>query len=438
MNAYHLTERRTIRAVILFTLITILTACSVESMPATAPTTNPKTTSTVPVEPTPTETPSAAYQPAFEEAPCPFDVPEGQRVECGFVVVPEDHSDPTGPTIRIAVAVFRDEGNGHQPDPVMVLSGGPGQKTVAHAPPLVRTLALFATHRDIILFDQRGVGLSEPALECPESTQAYLDLLDEPDTQVKVQRSFDALIACRERLASKGIDLSAYNNVQNAADVNAIRVALGYHRVNLFGGSYGSLLAQVVMRHHPEGIRSAILHSALPLEASLLVDLSTTAWDAVARLLDACAADEACNSAYPDLGEVLFAVIDQLNAKPVPITVTDPRDGGSYDSLLSGDEVLANLVVFLYQTSVIPLLPKAVYDVHNGDYQLMTALSSAKLNRPGVFSIGMYYSVLCTDDLLGRTPQDLLQIRAGLPEQLTATVDPEAAIAYGPFGICER
>ena len=382
--------------------------------------------------------PRQEYAPTFEQAPCPFDVPAGAPVECGFVIVPEDHNDPAGPTIRLAVAVIKDQSDDHQPDPVILLSGGPGEKTVAAATGLAQLLAPVHPNRDLIIFDQRGVGLSEPALECPERVQAFFDLLDEPDPDVTQQAVFEAMMACRDRLVSEGHNLSAYNTVQNAADVNAIRIALGYDQVNLWGGSYGSLLAQAAMRDHPEGIRSAAIISVLPLEKSLFVEASATTANAVMHLLDACAADEACNSAYPDLQEVLFEVIDQLNEEPVPITVMNPLDGQSYDAVLTGDEVLGNLVTFLYFTQIIPVLPQAIYDVHSQDYGLMTQLSSTTLSLLDLLSRGMMLSVMCTDDLIDRTPEDLLNVVAALPRQLTGSTDPEFEIEYGVFGVCEN
>jgi outer membrane biosynthesis protein TonB len=156
------------------------------------PTTKPTPKPTLTIELTPTEEPPAEPVATFEEAPCPFNVPEGAPVECGFVVVPEDHNDPTGPTIRLAVVVIKDQSENHQADPVILLSGGPGEKTIASAPAIAQLLAPVYPNRDFILFDQRGAGLSEPALECPEWVQAAFDLLDEPDPDVALQTLFDA------------------------------------------------------------------------------------------------------------------------------------------------------------------------------------------------------------------------------------------------------
>ncbi len=426
----------------LMALTLLVTSCG---QSATSPTpTEVAPEPTVTVEPTPTEEPSAEPVATFEETSCPFDVPKDIVVECGFVIVPEDHNDPDGPTIRLAVAILKDQSEEHQPDPVLLLSGGPGEKTVHNALAMAQVLAPIHPNRDFVVFDQRGVGLSEPALECPEFMQALLDLMDEPDPDVALQTQFDAVMACRDRLVSEGHNLSAYNTTQNGADVNGIRIALGYDQVNLYGGSYGSLLAQATMRDYPEGIRSVVLTSVLPLEKSLFVEGSTTIAKAIMHLLDTCAIDEVCNSAYPDLQEVLFEVIDRLNADPIPITITNPLDGQSYDGLLTGDAVLGNLVSVLYQTPLIPSLPQAIYDVYNGDYELMTQLSSIRLTLLDAISRGMTFSVLCTEDLIGRTPEDLLNVRAALPRQLVGTADPEATatstrggiVEYGSFGIC--
>jgi hypothetical protein len=156
------------------------------------------------------------------------------------------------------------------------------------------------------------------------------------------------------------------------------------------------------------------------------------------HLLDACGEDEACSTAYPDLENVLFEVVDQLNAEPVPVALTNPLDGESYDALLTGDAVLGNLVTFLYLTQMIPVLPQAIANVYTGDYELMTQLSSTRLALLDLTSRGMMFSVLCTDDLIGRKPEDLLDILADLPKQMVGDADLEVVIEYGAFSVCEN
>jgi pimeloyl-ACP methyl ester carboxylesterase len=390
---------------------------------------------TLPFESTATE---ETFVPVFEEIDCPFEHPEEAAVSCGYIVVPEDHFNHNGKSIRVAAAVFKDESPNHQPDPVILLAGGPGEKTMANAYQLASYLAPLHPDRDLIVFDQRGVGLSEPALECPDWEQTQYEVLDEPDAEAALQTTFEALMLCRDRLVDEGHNLAAYTTLQNAADVNAIRLALGYEQLNLYGGSYGSHLAQAVMRDFPEGIRSVVLSSVYPLERSLLIDATTSTAEALMYLVERCEADEACTRAYPDLERVLFAVVERLNAEPLEITLTDPISGEEHEAVLTGDAAFAHLAALLYQTQLIPAVPQAIYDAYNGDYALITQLRSINLVFIGALSRGMEFSVLCTDDLIGQTPADLLAAREELPPELTQAVDPEILIEYSIFGICEN
>ncbi|MBI5029777.1 MAG: alpha/beta fold hydrolase [Chloroflexi bacterium] len=434
---------------ILFALliaISTVVACSGTTSPAAViPPTPPATPTMVIPEPTATPKPAATSTSTtvtaqsvykFEEGGCPFKT-TNPNVQCGYVVVPEDHNNPSGPIIRLAVAVLKNTSSARRPDPVILLAGGPGEKAVASTPGFAALLAPMVGERDFIVFDQRGVGLSKPALECPEWLQRIYELLNEPNPDIKAQAIFESLMVCRERLAREGINLSAYNTVQNAADVNAIRIALGYDKLNLFGGSYGTLLAQAVMRDHPQGIRSVVLASVLPLEKSFFVDVSTTAAKSVTKLTDACAGNNACNTEYPDLKNVLFKTIERLNANPATITVTNPVDGKSYKTALTGEAVFGNLTGLLYQTNLIPILPRAIYDVSKGDYALIAQLMGVNIANYGATSRGMTYSVFCADDLIGRTLQDYDDNRKALPPQLVGQASTQAIAKYGPFATCE-
>ena len=417
------------------------TSAQAPDTPEPAPTQIPSST---PV-PIPTETPApvaSSIEPLFEETPCPFTLPpeeiEGETVQCGFVIVPEDRSQPESPTICLAVVVFKATGDDPKPDPVILLSGGPGEKTVTGAVTASIILAPFRDQRDVIVFDQRGVGLSEPALECPEMVQARYDLVSELDPETALRTMHTAILACRDRLVQEGTNLAAYNTTENAADVDDIRRVLGYEHLNIYGGSYGSLLAQAVMRDHPEGLRSVIMGAVLPAEKSLFVDMAITKINAVMDLLRACTADEACNTAYPNLEQVLYDTVEKLNADPAPITVTNPLDGQAYDTWLTGDDVVNTLGLFLYFTDIIPVLPQAVFDVANGDYELMVQLMSTQFQLFDVLSAGMELSVLCAEDLIGVTPQDYLTERAEGAGGLAFGIDPEDAIEYDFFGTCQQ
>lgn len=374
--------------------------------------------------------------PRFEPADCQFFV-EG-NIECGYVVVPAFHDQPDGETIRLSVVVKR--GTDPLADPVMLLSGGPGEKTTATASFALsgNFAALSGGMRDFILFDQRGVGLSEPALECPEYANTLLAWLErDSDPEGAAQAVFDAVLACRERLVSEGIDLAAYNTTQNAADVAAIVQALGYEQVNLVGVSYGSLLAQAVMRDHPEIVRSVTIDSVLPTGRSFFIDTYASVSDSLNRLIGACESDAACSAAYPNLQQVLFDTIDRLNQTPAFMFITDPVSDEGYSTYLTGDGLVSNLSIFLYQASLLPLLPQTIYNVSQGDTELMEQLSGLILPAYNALSRGMTFSVFCADDIIGRTPEDFLAAYEALPPQYRGQVDVEVLIETSIFAICE-
>ncbi len=194
-------------------------------------------------------------------------------VECGFLTVPADYDDLAAGTMRLAVAVLPAL-SGSAGVPVAYLDGGPGSKTLEALPFVYPMLAEMQAGRDVVVFDQRGTGFSEPSLDCSEIKELTLDLVGlalSPEEEAR--RALDAVGSCRDRLAGEGIDLSLFHSGANAADVDLLRAALGYDQWDLYGVSYGTQLGQTVMRDFPDGVRRVVLDSAYPLEASLLEEI---------------------------------------------------------------------------------------------------------------------------------------------------------------------
>jgi len=357
----------------------------------------------------PAEDAQIAYQPRFEEAPCPFELPagqiEGETVECGYLVVPENRADPETKIIRLSVAIFRHPDGAIYPDPILFLEGGPGGSPLEMIRFSFDTIypPLFAAGRDIILFDQRGVGNSEPALDCPEVVSQSLELLDfeidgrQLSKEELYKLNLESTLACGERL-SQTADMTAYNSAANAADVNDLRLALGYDQVNLWSISYGTRLALEVMRDYPGGIRSVVLDSVYPPDADLYLETPANMNRSFSVLFDRCAADASCSQAYPDLRQVFFETADRLNANPVSQEITNPLTGESYTALLDGDTFILLIFRLLYDTSTIPLLPKIIYDAKQGDLEMITQIRGLLLMKIEAVSRGMYYSVLCHEE----------------------------------------
>ncbi len=408
--------RNQTRFLLVLLLILALTACQQEEPTPTAtettqevaaePTVEPTATDEPPTatpEPTaipePTATPEPAYEPVFETENCEFQVPPGRDVECGWLTVPEDRSNPEK-MIHLHVAIFHSDSANPAPDPIVYLEGGPGGDAL-EAVPLVFEMrfAPFLANHDLIMFDQRGTGYSEPSLACPEETEVAFALLEQDiSPEQATEQLLDALFSCQERLSDEGINLSAYNSRENAADLNDLRLALGYETWNVWGISYGTRLAQTVMRDHPEGIRSVVLDSTYPLAANLLTDTPDNVIRAFTVFFAGCVADLACNETYPELETVFYEQITRLDEEPALLPITNPLTGESYEAYFRGTDMVGILFQSLYATEIIPVLPQMIFDIAAEDYSLLTALLSSFLANADFVSIGMQYSVQCYEE----------------------------------------
>jgi pimeloyl-ACP methyl ester carboxylesterase len=314
----------------------------------------------------------------FEAVPCPESLDSG--MECGYITVPEDHADPNGKQIRLMVAIAHATGDDPLPDPVVVLVGGPGGAAVgSHAE--TRLEAAIRARRDVIYLDQRGTGLSEPNLNCPElESTLYEDAA-----------YLDGLQACRNRLVADGISLTAYTTAQNAADVVKLREILGYDSWNLWGTSYGTRLALEVMRLDPDGIRSVVLDSVSPPNAEPDQDRSSQPLE---QLFDKCESDSLCNLVYPHLRDIYFDLYARLNTQPVEIT--NPQTGLPF--MLDGAALKIGMFELLSDPAVTAMLPAIIYDFHNGDFSALEGLLHGLSGE--VPTNGLAFSVMCSDQTM--------------------------------------
>lgn len=355
----------------------------------------------------------------FESAACMFNVPQGQKPDCGYLTVPEDRSQPNGRAIKLAVAVFHSDNPDKIATPLIYLEGGPGGSALEYLSLTFNDrYAELLKNQDIILFDQRGVGRSQPALDCKEITDLTMNTLDQVLTvDEAVKQGNEAATACANRLAGEGIHLGSYNSAENASDVNDLRIALGYDKLDLYGISYGTKLALTIMRDHPEAVRSAIIDSIFPPQvtnSSAPINFERS----LNVLFKGCAADEACNKAYPDLEKVFYETIDQLNANPVSFQIIDPTTAQKRDVKMDGDSFAATIFQALYATEVLSELPKSIYDVHNGDTSFLSLWTQLEIAQIDAVSIGMNYAVQCTEELAFDTTASIDAILAKINPKL--------------------
>jgi pimeloyl-ACP methyl ester carboxylesterase len=346
---------------------------------------------------------------------CRYIVPksvEGTTVKCYDVAVLENRSKKDSRTIKIHVAVF--PGKKELP-PTFELIGGPG----GGGDPMVGYLAAneakesedygFLRERgDFVVFDQRGVGRSEPNLSCAtEMATASMD------------SSFKGIMTkCRDRLVGESVDLGAYTTMDNALDVDDIRKALGYSKIDLHSISYGTLLALEVMRHRPDAVHSVIVDGVVPPEALLISDTPRTIDENLTRIFEACAAQPACKTAFPDLEGSFAALQQKLATKPLEAE-GDFMDEYSFNGMLGqsmyspdgvkriplwvhdfnarGDAAFADFIKEERAAYSTPPSSSSNPLVAEVDAALEKAYSSPDAEKYLGMNDGMYTSVTCSD-----------------------------------------
>jgi len=269
----------------------------------------------------------ASSTPTFHLVACPPDVfPAGTRVDCGFVVVPEDRAHPNRRTIQVAAALVHAPGAQPKADPIVFLDGGPSFGAIhPFALDSYFAGAPFAQDHDIVLVDTRGTGYSVPNLACPEVDDAYVGAFySKPNVNSQALPIVGgAISACHDRLAASGIDLAAYNSAESAADLDVLRQALGYRRWDLFALSADGVLGLTYMRLFPDGIRSAVIDSGQSTQYLPGLDYWRGFTEQLEAIFTGCAANAGCNAAYPHLRDVFYDLVRRLQAHPVTVSIPD-------------------------------------------------------------------------------------------------------------------
>lgn len=391
-------------------------------------------------------TPVTSGVPRFEGGPCVYDLPknlvDGQNIVCGYVVVAEQHANPGGKTIKLPVGIIKATGATPAPDPVVLLAGGPGQSGqifATLADPQIPFYSALTTNRDVIFFDQRGTGKAQPSLICTE-------LLEDPNARIRSRlkqpmiQAFDEeetytdlVNKCRDRLVGQGVNLSAYTTTENAADVNDVRIALGYGKINIIGASYGSELGLAVARDWGQYIRTNNLVSLVPIEIPWYFQTAQTFDLAIKELARDCGANAACNAANPNLLANFQKVANDLNARPVLLKLKDPDTGKVVVELpLNGDDFVNVMFQFFYTTSLVPFLPDMISRAARGNFVWLENLAILLLFEDGSdpISIGMHYSVVCSKDPSQANLDATLKGDEGLLPEVRRALQPSSKEYY--------
>ena len=204
----------------------------------------------------------------------------------------ENRATRTGRRIPLNIILLPAKSSKPAPDALFYLAGGPGAAATGYAE--AAFMDGLRRNRDVVLVDQRGTGESNPLNCAPFGSRE--DMRGYFGEQFPIEK----IRACRTEL-EKVADLKLYTTSIAMDDLDEVRAALGYDRINVYGGSYGSTTTLVYLRQHGDHVRAAAVFGVAPPAAKIPLSFSRGVQDAVNRLFADCAADQTCKTAYPDL-----------------------------------------------------------------------------------------------------------------------------------------
>jgi pimeloyl-ACP methyl ester carboxylesterase len=312
--------------------------------------------------------------------------------KCGTFEVYENRATKKGRKISLNILLLPATGAKREPDPLVYFAGGPGSAATEDAIGFAPEFAKIREHRDLLFVDQRGTGKSHP-LNCvffnPDDLQSYLGYFFPLEDVRK----------CRPQLEAKA-DLKLYTTDIAIDDMDEVRAALGYEKLNLFGGSYGTRAALTYLKRYPQHVRTATLQGVAPANAYMPADFPLHIERALNGVIAECAADEACNKAFPNLKEEAKALLDQLIKAPVEVEVEKPKSKERVKVKLSRDLMAEAIRYMLYSPVPASRVPLIIHLAAQGNFVPLTqtALQYRKF-LVGADSNGMYLSVTCAEDL---------------------------------------
>jgi len=347
---------------------------------------------------------------------CWFVVPVSYQVQCGYFY-PSDYQQSS---IRLPVVIIKSRRPStlSSSEPLLYLTGGPGVATGLDQEGIENWWQWLENNPwsvELVLFDQRGTGLSQPQLDCPEIRSMITQTLGQPlsgNSQLVLWQR--ATKNCYQRLQAQGIELSHYTSTRSSHDVGELMAAIGGFNWNLYGVSYGTRLALTVEREYPERIRSVILDSVYPPEVNELLEFPFVYDNALNILFKSCQADTHCHQRFPQLEANFFKLLKKLQKNPITLLLSQHLLGDSNIATMAttssvNQRVVVNSERFMeilfdamYSWDVVETLPATIEATLRGEYESLRSLVQDYVE--GLLSESLSYAVYLSVECHDRTP----------------------------------
>ena len=336
---------------------------------------------TLPVSPVLAQTP----RPAVEAVT--FEVAGGASIpaERGSFTVPKNRTSAARGTMTLRYVRFASTSANPGP-PLVFLAGGPGDAATRAFRGMPRDmLDRFRAVADVIAFDQRGTGTSDPPAVCPPGAPAPLDRPLDPAALAAALKA--RVTACLGTLAAAGVDVGGLTTAESADDVDDLREALGARQVMLLAGSYGTHLALAVARRHPGAVARMVLLGVEGPDDTVKLPLRV---DETLRRIDV---------AHPGLAASIGTLLERLRREPWTKTLPNGQavTVGPWDLQRRVAESLDTL-------PEIEALAPAMAGMQNGDYSdLIRWTIPFRMPRPlNMMNLAMDCASFASPDRLAR------------------------------------
>lgn len=321
-------------------------------------------------------------------------------VSRGHFEVYENRAAQTGRKIKLNVVVLHARSDNPQPDPLFFLAGGPGQAAG-------RIAGGFANHwaradRDIVLVSQRGTDLDNCLAFQPEDGDQSLQKYLKPFLTENVVRTN------LERL-QKDHDLRMYSTPMAMDDLNDIREALGYDKINLMGGSYGTRASLVYIRRHGSTVRSAILNGCAPIEFVNPLYHAEAAQYALDKLFEEVESSEKYRQVFGDLRQKFATILKRLETDgPVEVEIKNTGTGETEKILFDRESFVGSLRFQMYYLNTSRRVPLLIQQAYEGNFRTF-ATSSIRRNMAlgNAIAAGMLLSVTSAEDVARIKPEQI-------------------------------
>ena len=321
------------------------------------------------------------------------------KAKCGTYEVFENRATKTGRKIQLKILVLPPTGSPRAPDPFVYIPGGPGSSATEDAQGVASIFAKIREHRDLVFIDQRGTGGSHP-LNCKFFNEAN------PQTYLEYFFPLDQVRQCRRELEPIA-DLTLYTTPIAMDDLDEVRAALGYERLNLFGGSYGTRAVLVYLKRHPDHVRTATLQGISPTNQLMPRDFPQSNERALQGIIAECAADRDCHAAFPNLQAETKAVLERLLQDPIEVEINLANAGlrAGSANVRSTVRLSRNLAAeavryMLYSPPSARRVPLFLHLAAQGNFApLATAAVHFRSQLVATGSNGLYLSITCAEDL---------------------------------------